>query len=649
MCGIAGFVGPGGGDEAARAALTRMTDAIAHRGPDDSGQWVDLDAEVALGHRRLAVLDLTPEGHQPMVSAGGRYVIVFNGEVYNWADLRQAEEAAGVRFRGHSDTEVMLAVIERHGVREATTRFAGMFAFALWDRAERTLHLVRDRLGEKPLYYGFVGSHLLFGSELGSLQAHPVWQGTIDRDALALYLRYNYVPAPRSIFVGIRKVEPATIVSIGPARTVETTAYWSLRDVAQQAGREPLRGSTTEILDQVEARLRETIGQEMISDVPLGAFLSGGIDSSTIVALMQSQSSRPVKTFTIGFRESDFDEADHARAVARHLGTEHTELYLTPAEAMAVLDRSPPIGDEPFGDPSQIPTYLVASLARQHVTVALSGDGGDELFGGYNRYLVGQRMWKWIGAVPSWMRQPVAGGLRAVPPGVMRGVVNTAQRVLPARARMPQAVDRIQKMATVLAAESGVTMYRSLVSNWDPPSEILVGGREPATLLTSEPALGQGLDFVADMMYLDARTYLSDDIMVKVDRASMAVSLESRAPLLDHRVVELAWRIPAALRFKDGRGKWVLRSLLDRHVPRSITDRPKMGFGVPIDAWLRGPLKRWAEGLLDPVLLKSQGWFDPDAVWRRWVEHQSGRHNRQYPLWNLLMFQAWLARPSTRV
>ena len=641
MCGIAGFLGPIRDEREAAATLTRMTEAIRHRGPDDSGQWIDPAAGIALGHRRLSIIDLSPLGHQPMTSASGRFVLTYNGEVYNFAELRREEEARGHRFRGHSDTEVMLAVFERLGVLEGTRRFAGMFAFAVWDRRERLLHLVRDRIGEKPLYYGWAGQTLLFGSELKSLRAHPAWRGEVDRDALALYLRYNYVPAPYAIYSGVRKVEPASSVTIALDGGARTETYWDLSEAVRRGRSDPLGSSEEEQLDALEARLMETIGEEMLADVPLGAFLSGGIDSTTIVALMQAQSSQPVRTFTIGFREAEYNEAEHARAVARHLGTDHTELYVTPEEARSVIPRLPTIYDEPFGDSSQIPTHLVSELARRHVTVALSGDGGDEMFGGYNRYFLGRRIWGSLAPLPSWFRRSVAIGIRAVSPEAWGNVLGTAQRVLPARAQVAQVGDRMHKLAGVLAVPSASAMYRGLVSNWDPPAEIFPGGNEPETA-HSNGVEGVGrLDFVEQMMWLDTRTYLPDDIMVKVDRASMAVSLESRAPFLDHRVVELAWRLPLRLKLRDGQGKWALRSLLDRYVPRQLVERPKMGFGVPIDAWLRGPLKQWAEALLDPVRLKSGGLFNADAVWRRWTEHQRGGNNWQYPLWNLLMFRAW--------
>ncbi len=643
MCGIAGFWGHGFGREEGAATLRRMTDAIQHRGPDDEGQWLDPAAGLALGHRRLSIIDLSPEGHQPMVSASGRYVIIYNGEIYNFQELRRVEERHGARWRGHSDTEVLLAVIERRGLVEALRASVGMFALALWDREERVLSLARDRLGEKPLYYGRAGGVLLFGSELKALRAHPGCPTEIDPEALGLYLRYNYVPSPYCIHKGLLKVEPATLCQFRGDGGVILTRYWELEQAVAEGVRAPLQGSEDEVLDTVASALERTVGQVMLSDVPLGAFLSGGIDSTTVVALMQRQSVRPVRTFTIGFHEPGYNEAEHAVAVARHLGTDHTELYVTPEEARAVIPRLPAMFDEPFGDSSQIPTFLVSSLARQHVTVALSGDGGDEMFAGYNRYVLGARIWRRLSTVPGWVRRSAARGIRSVGPDRWERWLGTAQRLLPAGARVAQVGDRMHKLAEVIPASSATEMYRRMVSNWVHPNELLRRGAEPLSLLMQPQALPDSLTFVERMMYLDARTYLPDDIMVKVDRAAMAVSLEARAPFLDHRIVELAWRVPLALKLRGGSGKWILRRLLDRHVPRQLMERPKMGFGVPIDAWLRGPLRDWAEALLDPVRLEQQGLLDPRLIRRRWDEHQGGRQNRQYPLWNLLMFQAWLA------
>ena len=644
MCGIAGFWVPGGLTSEAGAILTRMTTRVAHRGPDDCGIWCDSSAGIALGHRRLSILDLSPEGHQPMASRDGRYVIIYNGEVYNFAEIRSELEAAGDRFRGHSDTEVMLAAIDRWGLTAAVRRLAGMFAFALWDRHDRRLHLVRDRFGEKPLYYGWQGGTFLFGSELKALRVHPAFRADVDRDALTLYLRHNYVPAPHSIYHGICKLEPASIATIHPDGQVVSERYWCLEDAIVRGRMSALEGSDDELIDQLEARLRATIREEMVADVPLGAFLSGGIDSSTIVALMQAESPLPVRTFTIGFREDAYNEAVHARRVAEHLGTEHTELYVTADQARDVIPRLPAMYDEPFGDSSQIPTFLVAQMARQHVTVALSGDGGDEAFGGYNRYFIGRRIWRTLAPLPVSVRRTVARAIHAVSPSRWGAVLGAAQSVLPSRVRVAHAGDRMHKLADVFASPSMVDMYRSLVSHWHEPAAMVIGGAEPPTLLDEKIPGLDGLSDVECMMYWDARMYLPDDIMVKVDRAAMAVSLEARAPFLDHRVMELAWQMPLRMKLRDDAGKWVVRKVLERHVPTALVERPKMGFGVPIDQWLRGPLREWAGDLLSPDRLRREGYLRPEAIEAKWQEHQAGSRNWQYPLWDVLMFQAWLAQ-----
>jgi len=646
MCGIAGYFGPGHRADEARAIVERMTTAIRHRGPDDAGHWLDADGGVALGHRRLSILDLSPAGHQPMHSVGGRFVIVFNGEVYNWKELRAEEERYGARFRGHSDTEVMLSMFERIGVLESTRRFAGMFAFALWDRERHELHLGRDRLGEKPLYYSRVGTSLLFGSELKALKAHPDFRGEIDRDSLALYTRFNYVPAPYSIYTNVRKVEPGTIVTVHATGT-SAQVFWSLSDVVAGRARPVLEGTQEELLEGLEARLRATIAEEMLADVPLGAFLSGGIDSSLIVALMQAQSTRPVRTFTIGFNEAAFNEAEHAKAVAKHLGTDHTELYVTPEQARDVIPRLPAVYDEPMADSSQIPTFLVSELARQHVTVALSGDGGDEMFGGYSRYFVGRRIWSKLRLMPAWLRSAMAAGIRSVSPAAWERTALRVPSPLLRGLADAQWGDRMHKLAGVLSSPSAGAMYRRLISNWQHPEQIVRAGRERESFITSQVSPPQPEGSVEWMMFLDAATYLPDDIMVKVDRASMAVSLESRAPFLDHRVVEYAWGLPTEMKLRDGQGKWALRRILDRFVPRALTERPKVGFGVPIDQWLRGPLKEWADDLLGADRLSREGYFDPRPIRLAWDEHQSGRRNRQYELWNSLMFQSWLEQETT--
>ena len=619
-----------------------MVAAIRYRGPDDSGVWCDERVGVGLGHARLSVLDLSPEGHQPMVSSSGRYVLSFNGEVYNFAELRSELRGAGASFRGHSDTEVMLAAFEEWGIEKAVQRFMGMFAFALWDRAERQLILARDRIGEKPLYYGWCGEVFLFGSELKALCAHPSWYGDINRGVLASYMRYGYVPLPHSIYLGIYKLLPGTWVKISvddsPGRTPVPRTYWSAREVAMQ---EPLTDlSDAAATDALDSLLRQAVGRQMISDVPLGAFLSGGIDSSTVVALMQCQSSRPVRTFSIGFSESDYDEARYAKLVAAQLGTDHTELYLSAEEALSVIPRLPEIYDEPFGDSSQIPTHLVAALARKHVTVALSGDGGDELFGGYNRYFWGRSIWNRIGTVPQGVRHGIGRMMTALSPASWDRI----GRLLPRRLRQPTLGDRIHKLASVIDVDGPDELYRRLVSQHREPGSLIVGADEAPIWADAEAAAYGRSDFTERMMFRDLVGYLTDDILTKVDRAAMAVSLETRVPLLDHHLVEFAWRLPLAMKIRDGQGKWLLRQVLYRYVPRELIDRPKQGFGIPLDTWLRGPLREWAEELLDERRLRREGYLHPVPIREKWAEHLSGRRNWQYWLWNVLMFQAWNER-----
>ncbi len=644
MCGIAGFWQ----DPASRidrcAVIRDMADAIQNRGPDDHGYWSDGESGIVLGHRRLSIIDLSVHGHQPMTSSSGRYVIVFNGEIYNFPELRRELEALRTQFRGHSDTEVMLAAMDHWGLTEAVRRFAGMFAFAVYDRETRHLHLVRDRLGEKPLYYGWGGQTLLFGSELKALGRHPDWRGEIDRGALALFLRHGYVPAPYSIYKGIRKVPPASIVSFPtgrPGTPPTTVPYWSPRDIATAGTTNPANETDEDLTDELDRLLRRTIRREMVADVPLGAFLSGGIDSSLIVALMQAESSRPVQTFTIGFRENVYNEAHHAKAVAEHLGTDHTELYVTPEEALKVIPRLPAIYDEPFADSSQIPTALVSELARRRVTVSLSGDGGDELFGGYDRYFANRRLWNKLSSVPRPLRRAMARGIRVATSRDGNGLVKRLQRMAPGRLRDPMTRHRIQWLGDILALDTFEGLYHNSVSHWTHPGEVTIGGVEPDTSFTDPSRWAAVEGLVPRMMYLDMVSYLPDDIMVKVDRASMAVSLESRAPFLDHDVVEFAWRVPQSMRVRGDRGKWILRNLLDRYVPRSLIERPKRGFSVPIDEWLRGPLKDWAANLLDENVLRDDGFFEPAPILQRWSEHQSGACNWKNMLWNVLMFQAW--------
>ncbi len=644
MCGIAGFWGLGFPREEGAVVLRRMTDAIRHRGPDDEGQWLDPDAGIALGHRRLSIIDLSEEGHQPMVSASGRYVITYNGEIYNYRDLSRVEESHGARWRGHSDTEVLLALIERVGPVEALRATVGMFAIALWDRSERVLFLARDRLGEKPLYYGQTSGGLLFGSELKALRAHRTCPNELDRGAVALFLRHNYIPAPYSIHKGIHKLEPGRIARFASATTdPEIHEYWSARRAAADGLVAPFAGGEAEYLSTLAAQLEITVRDQMIADVPLGAFLSGGVDSSLIVALMQRQSSRPVRTFTIGFHEAEWDEAKHARAVAEHLGTNHTELTVTPKDLLEAVPSLPALYDEPFSDSSQVPTSLVAALARRHVTVSLSGDGGDELFGGYARYGLGERVWGRVGRVPRTVRRAAGRAVGLMPVSVWDRVVGPFGAAMPEGFRGRVTGDRIRKAADLLTRDTFEELYRDLVSHWRQPEDVVRDGYEPPTALTDPARWLSSAPPLPRMMYLDSVSYLPDDILVKVDRAAMAVSLESRAPLLDHRVFELAWRMPPALRTMVGGGKAALKRVLESHVPKAITDRPKMGFGVPIQAWLRGPLRQWGSDLLDEGRIRDDGVFHPRAVRQKWDEHQAGIRDWQYLLWDVLMFQAWRA------
>lgn len=633
-----------------------MANTLIHRGPDDVGVWVDADAGIALGHRRLAILDLSPAGHQPMVSTSGRYVIAFNGEIYNHLELRKALSKLGAggtapAWRGHSDTETLLAAFEAWGIEKTLTSCVGMFALALWDRATRTLTLARDRMGEKPLYYGWVRGALVFGSELKALRAYPGFDNVIERRALALFMRHNYVPAPWSIFENIWKLPPGCYVQFAAAELTpgaspsgrgEVKPYWSLREVAEAGLPDPFTGSEAEAVVELERLLLQSIAGQMVADVPLGAFLSGGIDSSTVVALMQAQSSRPVKTFTIGFHEGEYNEAEHAKAVARHLGTDHTELYVTPDEAMAVIPRLPVLYDEPFADSSQILTFLVAQLARRHVTVSLSGDGGDELFGGYNRYFWARRLWRRLAGVPLPMRKLAAQGIRAISPQAWNRVFGLLAPLLPEHSRFRLPGDKLHKAAAIFAAGRPEEIYLRLVSHWEDPASLVLGTEEPVTPMTDPAPSLDGADFEARMMYLDSITYLPDDILVKVDRAAMGVSLETRVPLLDHRIVEFAWRVPLSMKIRDGQSKWLLRQVLYKYVPKELIERPKMGFGVPLDQWLRGPLREWAEDLLSEERLKREGFLDPIPVRQKWQEHLSGRRNWAYYLWDVLMWEAWL-------
>lgn len=653
MCGLAGFKNTKNENHDWQDCLARMGEAIRHRGPDDQGQWFDPEKGLGFSHRRLSIVDLSRHGHQPMASNSGRFVIAYNGEVYNFQELRRELDETGdpILWKGHSDTEVILAAIERWGVEQAVQRFIGMFAFSLWDKRECALHLVRDRLGIKPLYYGWQGNAFLFGSELKALKQHPAFQGEINRGALALFLRHGYINFPYSIYQGIYKLLPGTILTIkefDPGLNLEPQPYWSARTVAETGTANPFMGTEQEAVAELDSLLRDAIKHRMIADVPLGAFLSGGIDSSTVVALMQAQSTRPIKTFSIGFNEEHFNEAEHAKAVANHLGTDHTELYVTSKEAMNVIPRLPALYDEPFSDSSQIPTFLVSELARREVTVSLSGDGGDELFYGYTRYFIARDLWRIISRIPKWSRRSLAACISSVHPRILDYGLGWMAPLMTKYGSARRIGEKLHKLAKVLPTQSSLALYLRLVSHWKDPLKIVKQAPELSTVFSSNDFCGHLAHYPEQMMLLDTVTYLPCDILTKVDRASMGVSLEARVPLLDHRVVEFAWRIPHSMKSRNGKGKWLLRQVLDQYVPKELVERPKMGFGVPIDQWLRGPLRDWAEHLLDSQKIHNEGYFNPEPIRDHWSDHLSGKHNRQYTLWNVLMFQAWLEKEAKK-
>jgi asparagine synthase (glutamine-hydrolysing) len=655
MCGFAGVLDATGKrrDELG-PVVQAMAETLRHRGPDDRGVWVDEAAGVAVGFRRLAILDLSAAGHQPMASRDGQFILVLNGEIYNHLELRpDVSVMSGVQWAGHSDTETLLACFGAWGVRKTLERTVGMFALAVWDRRERRLHLARDRFGEKPLYYGWSRGAFLFGSEPKALRPYPGFDNPIDPDVLALYMQYSAVPEPYSIYKNIYKLEPGCVLSLSladaatplshapfaPAREAGLTLerYWSLADVVQRGLDNPLHDER-EATDRLEAALADAVRLQLLADVPLGAFLSGGIDSSTIVALMQAQSSRRMKTFTIGFDEAGFNEAEHAAAVARHLGTDHTELYVSAQQTRDVIPRLPDLYSEPFADSSQVPTHLVSCIARQQVTVALSGDGGDEMLGGYTRFLWAPRVWNRLGWMPSFLRRTLGGTIERVPIPAWDALGNA---VPPHISRLG---DKAHKLASRLKHANNVDdLYRILVTIWDADAGVVRGAGRVPTVLDMAMARQGAPDPEHRMMFMDALTYLPDVILHKVDRASMAVGLETRAPFLDHRVAELAWRLPVGMKIRNGQGKWILRQLLDRHVPKKLIERPKMGFSIPVDAWIRGPLREWAEDLMSESTLRSGGYLNPVPVREKWAEHLSGRRNWQNELWCVLMFQAWLA------
>ena len=664
MCGIAGYLSPHNFD--VNRVAVDMSDTLNDRGPDDSGYWSDRSSGIVIAHRRLSIVDLSPLGHQPMQSFSGRYVIAFNGEIYNHLDLRHEIELNGVmpsaydikhtinkvdraKWRGNSDTETLLRGIELWGFEETLKKSVGMFAIALWDRKTKILFLARDRIGEKPLYFGWQGKGdekvFLFGSELKALKAHPSFSARVDRESLCLLLRHNYVPAPYSIYEGIAKLEPGRILSVSLDQPEPVIIkFWDSVEIARRGLSIPFAGTPNQAVDALESLTKRAVHQQMMADVPLGAFLSGGVDSSTIVALMQSQSPTPIKTFTIGFNEEDFNEAVHAKAVAKYLGTDHAELYITPNQAMEVIPKLPSLYCEPFADSSQIPTFLLSQLAKQQVTVSLSGDGGDELFCGYNRYKITSQLWRKLSLVPAPIRQLMTKFITSLSPATW----DRLGGLIPSAKRYASLGDKVHKGAGVLASADIRQLYLGIISQNSNPTEWVIGGHEyPTNLIGNSPLLTEFND-VEKMMLLDVISYLPDDILVKIDRAAMGVSLEGRVPFLDHRIVEFAWTLPLEYKLRDGQTKWLLRQLLYKYIPKELIERPKMGFGVPIGDWLRGPLRGWAETLLSENRLKQEGYFHPEIIRAKWAEHLSGKRNWQSQLWTVLMFQAWLENEASQ-
>jgi asparagine synthase (glutamine-hydrolysing) len=647
MCGICGFYSKS--STMSDDVIQKMCSAISHRGPNDKGSWKDINLGIVLGHQRLSIIDLSRAGNQPMQSNSGRFVLTYNGEIYNHLELRAELKTinSNIKWRSKTDTETLLEALEFWGIDATLKKLVGMFAFALWDKKLHSLTLAKDRMGEKPLYFGWQGfgenSVFLFGSELKALKAHPGFVEKINRDAIALQLRHNYIPAPYSIYKDIYKLLPGHYLQLNEndlKRNLLPTSkpYWSLVDVAVSGVNNPLSLAIEEITSELDQLLRTSIKKQMMSDVPLGAFLSGGIDSSTVVALMQTQSSRPVKTFTIGFNEDDYNEAKYAKEVSRHLGTDHTELYVSAEQAMEVIPKLCTIYDEPFSDSSQIPTFLVSQLAKQHVSVSLSGDGGDELFCGYNRYLMTKNWWKKLRSIPLPLRKILSSSIKSISPQHW----NKLLKLLPSLNFHNNFGDKMHKGADVLDSKNLSDLYYRLVSHFKRPSEIVINSKEPNTFLTNYKPEMPGLDEQQQMMALDSISYLPDDILVKVDRAAMATSLETRVPFLDHRVVEYIWQIPQSLKLRNGQSKWILRQILYQYVPKKLIERPKMGFGIPIDSWLRGPLRDWAENLLNETRLQQEGYLNSDQIRIKWTEHLSGKRNWQYHLWDILMFQSWL-------
>ncbi len=641
MCGITGFINSNNSSNYnCEEIIKLMTDSLEKRGPDDEGSWVDKAYGIHIGHRRLSVIDISHNGNQPMISSSGRMIMAYNGEIYNFLEIKKELESSGIQFRSQSDTEVLLEACEHWGVKKATNRLIGMFAFCIWDRETSRLYLVRDRIGIKPLYWGRFGDLFLFASELKALRAHPGWRPEIDRNALASYLRHSYIPTPQTIYKGIKKLEPGHILSMKYKEEPQFESYWDMKTITNCRSDYSNNSAGPDVIGSTEELLMDAVKKRMIADVPLGAFLSGGIDSSLVTALMQKASMKPVKTFSIGFHDEKFNEAHFAKKIAASLGTEHTELYVTPDDAQNVIPMLPVIYDEPFSDSSQIPTYLISRLTREHVTVALSGDGGDELFGGYSRYVTADKYGKYLFGLPEAARNPIARAIGSISPGQW----DKLNSLVPEKYRVTHLGNKVYKLADIIKAGKN-EFYSRLVSHWQHPESIVIDAVEPAYIAGSISDTSDSLqEFIAQMQYMDTVSYLPDDILTKLDRASMAVSLEARVPLLDHRVVEHAWQLPMNMKIHNGQGKWILRKILSKYIPMHLFERPKRGFGVPIGDWLRGPLRDWAEHLLDENTLSQQGYFRVEPIRQKWSEHLSSKRNWEYHLWDILMFQAWLRK-----
>lgn len=612
-----------------------MADAIAHRGPDSEGYWVDSSMGVALAHRRLSILDLSAQGAQPMISHSGNLVMVYNGEVYNTREI--AKDLDDYRFRGSSDTEVILEACSRWGIEKTVNRLIGMFAFAIWDRHDQVLVMVRDRMGIKPLYWTHNKGTLIFGSELKALTQHPKCPTTLNRNSIASYLRKAYINGPESIYQNVNKLLPGHILTIKKGRTPSIKQYWSLRDITLQAQSNQFSGSDKEATEQLENLLIDAISKRMIADVPLGTFLSGGIDSSTVTAIMQKQSAEPIKTFSIGFDDIKYNEANYAAEVSRHLGTQHTELYVTPQEALEVIPSLHTMYDEPFSDTSQIPTYIVSKMTRQHVTVALSGDGGDELFAGYTRYIATHRYSKILNQ-PQALLNLEASLLESITPEI----ANRLAKLLPQRLGALLSGRNIHRIPPFLRSGQLSSMYKRTRSRTEDPAELLISGDELLDPVWEQVNSMSFNDDFAMMQFIDMLDYLPGDILTKLDRASMAVSLEARVPLLDHRVVEFACTLPENMKYRNGEGKWLLKQVLGKYLPEKLINRPKMGFGIPIGNWMKGPLKDWAEDLLSEQSLLQTEVFKPYPIRKRWQEHKAGEMNWDHHLWDVLVMQDWL-------